>query len=32
MADSERNMTGIEPGPQGWHTSALITELQEVRQ
>ena len=22
----------IEPGPLGWHTSALTTELQEVRQ
>ena len=22
---------GFEPGPVGWHTSALTTELQEVR-
>ena len=27
---SERDMPGIEPGPLGWHTSALTNELQEV--
>ena len=32
MADSERDKPGIEPGPLGWHTSALTNELQEVRQ
>ena len=31
IADSERDMSEIEPGPLGWHTSALTTELQEVR-
>ena len=32
IAVSERDMPGIEPGPLGWHTSALTNELQEVRQ
>ena len=32
IADSKRDMPGIEPGPLGWHNSALTTELQEVRQ
>ena len=32
IADSERDMPGIEPGPLGWDTSALTTRLQEVRQ
>ena len=32
MADSERDMPGIEHGPLGWQLSALTTELQEVRQ
>ena len=31
IADYERDMPGIEHGPLGWHTSALTTELQEVR-
>ena len=31
IADSERDMPGIEPGLLGWHTSALTTDLQEVR-
>ena len=31
IAVSERDMSGIEPGPLGWHTSALTNELQEVR-
>ena len=31
IADYEQDMPGIKPGPLGWHTSALITELQEVR-
>ena len=31
IAVSERDMPGIEPGPLGWHTSALTNELQEVR-
>ena len=31
IADSERDMPGIEPGPLGWYTSALTTGLQEVR-
>ena len=30
IAVSERDMTGIEPVPLGWHTSALTNELQEV--
>jgi hypothetical protein len=30
IADSERDMQGMEHGPQGWQTSALITHLQEV--
>ena len=30
IAVSERDMPGIEPGPLGWHTSALTNELQEV--
>ena len=32
IADSERDMLGIEPGPLGCYTSALTTGLQEVRQ
>ena len=31
-ADSERDMPGIKPGPLRWHTSALTTELHEVRE
>ena len=31
IANSEQDMSGMEPGPLGWHTSTLITELQEVR-
>ena len=31
VAVSERDMAGIEPGPLGWHTSAITNELQEVR-
>ena len=31
IAVSERDMPGIEPGPLGWHTSALTNKLQEVR-
>ena len=27
IAVSERDMPGFEPGPQGWHTSALTNEL-----
>ena len=30
IADSEQDMPGIKPGPLGWHTRALTTELQEV--
>ena len=30
IADSEREMPGIEPGPLGWYASALTTGLQEV--
>ena len=30
-ADPKRYMPGIDPGPLGWHTSVLATELQEVR-
>ena len=30
VAGSERDMPGIEPGPLGWHTSALTTELKGV--
>ena len=30
FAGSERDIVGIVPGPLGWHTSALHTELQEV--
>ena len=30
IADSERDIPGIEPGPLGWYTSALTTGLQEV--
>ena len=30
IADSERDMPGIEPGPLDWHTRALTNELQEV--
>ena len=32
IADSERDVPGIEPGTLGWYTSALTTGLQEVRQ
>ena len=32
IAVSELEMPGIKPVPLGWHTSALTTELQEVRQ
>ena len=32
IAVFERDMPGIEPGSLGWHTSALTTGLQEVRQ
>ena len=31
IADSERDMPGIEPGPLGWYASALTTGIQEVR-
>jgi hypothetical protein len=31
IADSERDMQGIEPWALGWYTSALTTGLQEVR-
>ena len=31
IVDSEWDMPWIEPGPLGWHTSALTNELQEVR-
>ena len=27
IAVSEQDMPGIEPGPLGWHTNALTTEL-----
>ena len=27
---SDRDMSGIEPQPLGWHNSALTNELQEV--
>ena len=30
IADSEGDIPGIEPGPLGWHTSALTIELQET--
>ena len=29
IADSERDMPAIEPGPLGWHTSALTNELKK---
>ena len=29
IADFERTMPGIQPGPLGWHTNALTPELQE---
>ena len=32
IADSDRDMPGIEPVSLGWHTSALTNELEEVRQ
>jgi hypothetical protein len=32
IADSERDIPGIDRGPLGWYTSALTTGLQEVRQ
>jgi hypothetical protein len=32
LADSERNMPGIKPGPLGWYTSALTTGYKKVRQ
>ena len=31
IADSEQDITGIEPEPLGWHTSTLTNELHEVR-
>ena len=31
IADSERDMPQIKPRPQGCHTSALTTDLQEFR-
>jgi hypothetical protein len=31
IADSELDMQGIEPGLLGWQTSALTTELKQVR-
>ena len=31
IADSEQDMPGIEPGPLGWHTSALNIKLQDIR-
>ena len=30
IADSERDIPGIETGPLGWYTSALTTGLQVV--
>ena len=30
IAESEQDMPRIKPGPLGWHTGTLITELQEV--
>ena len=30
IAVSEQDMPGIEPGPLGWHTNALINELIEI--
>ena len=30
IADSEQDMSGIEPGSLGWYTGALTTGLQEV--
>jgi hypothetical protein len=32
IADSERYMPAIKPGPLDWHTSAPTTEIQEIRQ
>ena len=32
IADSERDMPGIEPWPLGWYTTALTNELKEVQQ
>ena len=32
IAVSDQDMPGMEPGPPGWHTSALTNELQEIRQ
>jgi hypothetical protein len=32
IADSERDMPVIKPGPLGYYTSALTNKLQEVRQ
>ena len=31
IGDPEQNVPGIIPGPLGWHTSGLTTELHEVR-
>ena len=31
-ADSEQDMPGIKPGPLGWHTSALNSKLQEIKE
>ena len=32
IADSEQDMPEIKSKPIGWHTSALTSELQEVRE
>ena len=32
LAESERDMPGIEHGPLGWQTSAITIGLQELRQ
>ena len=29
IADSLQDIPGIEPGPLGWHTNALTTQLQK---
>ena len=29
LADSEGEMPGMEPGPVGWYTSALTTEVRQ---
>jgi hypothetical protein len=31
IADYDRDVPGIEPGPLGWYTRALTTGFQEVR-